>query len=92
MKVKIFCVLTSLLSLLVHSQKEANIWYFGENAGLDFNNDIPVALIDGQLNTHEGCATIADDDGNLIFYTDGIAVWNKNHQVMLNGLGLMGDS
>lgn len=92
MKVKIFCVLTSLLSLLVHSQKEANIWYFGENAGLDFNNDIPVALIDGQLNTYEGCATIADDNGNLIFYTDGITVWNKNHQVMSNGLGLMGDS
>lgn len=73
------------------SQKEANIWYFGENAGLDFNSGSPVALIDGQLNTIEGCATIADNNGELLFYSDGITVWNKNHSIMQNGNGLLGD-
>lgn len=72
------------------AQGEANIWYFGVNAGLDFNSGSPVALTNGQLNTIEGCATLADNTGNLLFYTDGITVWSKNHQVMSNGTGLLG--
>jgi len=68
----------------MYSQKEANIWYFGENAGLDFNSGVPVALLDGQLNTREGCATISDKNGNLLFYTDGITVWNRSHKIMQN--------
>ena len=74
-----------------YSQNETNIWYFGENAGLDFNSDTPVPLLDGALNTVEGCATIADTLGNLLFYTDGITVWNRNHSIMLNGTELNGD-
>ncbi|MHA1342163.1 MAG: hypothetical protein ACTSO2_19505, partial [Promethearchaeota archaeon] len=38
----------------------------------------------------EGCATISDKFGHLLFYTDGITVWNKNHRVMKNGEGLFG--
>ena len=69
-------------ALNVFSQKEANIWYFGENAGIDFNSSPPVALTDGLLNTLEGCSTFSDKDGNLLFYSDGITVWNKNHKIM----------
>lgn len=72
------------------AQNEANIWYFGQNAGLDFNSGAPVALTDGQLNTLEGCATLCNSAGQILFYTDGIKVWNRNHQVMPNGTGLMG--
>lgn len=72
------------------AQKEANIWYFGENAGLDFNNGSPVVLLDGALFTNEGCATISDPDGNLLYYTDGVTVYNRNHNIMLNGTGLAG--
>ena len=67
---------------------EGNIWYFGYGAGLDFNSGSPVALHDGQINQLEGCATIADSDGNLLFYTDGMSVWNCAHGVMPNGTGL----
>ena len=81
-----------LLSQLLFSQGEANIWYFGENAGLDFNSGNPVALTNGQLNTIEGCATISNSVGQLLFYTDGITIYNSNHQVMLNGAGLYGDT
>ena len=73
------------------AQKEAAIWYFGENAGLDFNTGAPITLLDGALNTREGCATISDVNGSLLFYTDGITVWNSNHQPMPNGTGLLGD-
>ncbi|MDC6364018.1 MULTISPECIES: T9SS type B sorting domain-containing protein [Flavobacteriaceae] len=81
-----------LLSVGVEAQNRANIWYFGYNAGLDFNSGTPVPLLDGALYTREGCSTISDNGGNLMFYTDGITVYNKNHQVMQNGSGLFGDA
>lgn len=73
-----------------HAQGEANNWYFGINAGLTFNTIPPTALTNGALATSEGCATISDPAGNLIFYTDGIFVWNRNHVLMPNGTGLAG--
>ena len=83
-------MLMLLLTLNCMAQKEASIWYFGEQAGLDFNNCDPVALTDGMLTQLEGCATIADTNGNLLFYTDGVTVYNSNHMVMPNGIGLWG--
>ena len=80
-----------LLSFVSNAQKEASIWYFGEHAGLDFSSGVPVTLEDGQLNTQEGCATISDASGNLLFYTDGSRIWDQNHQIMPNGTGLLGD-
>lgn len=74
------------------AQGEANIWYFGYMAGLDFNNGDPVAINDSKMVTNEGCATISDASGKLLFYTDGRTVYNKNHQKMPNGEGLLGDA
>ena len=73
-----FISLFFLLSAPTFAQKEAAIWYFGEYAGLDFNSGSPVALTNGQLSTDEGCTTISDKNGNLLFYTDGKVVYNKN--------------
>jgi len=73
------------------AQKEAANWYFGNKAGVSFNNTAPVALLDGQLITNEGCAAISNGDGALQFYTDGTTVYNKNHAIMQNGTGLLGN-
>ena len=89
-------ILTTFLVLwyfqVATAQKEAAIWYFGNNAGLDFNSGSPVILEDGALSTVEGCATFADAEGNLLFYTDGRTVWNRDHGIMPNGTELMGHS
>ncbi|MBW8201957.1 T9SS type B sorting domain-containing protein [Flagellimonas abyssi] len=85
-------VLFSFVSFVSQAQMEASIWYFGENAGLDFRSGTPVALEDGEMFTKEGCATISDPLGNLLFYTDGSNIWNRNHQIMPNGSGLLGDT
>lgn len=75
----------------VFSQQEASNWYFGYGAGIKFNtNGTITSLTNGQLNTLEGCASLSDSNGNLMFYTDGTTVYNKNHQIMLNGTGLKG--
>jgi len=71
--------------------QQGNIWYFGSNAGLDFNSGSPVVLTDGQLVAWEGVASIADGNGDLLFYTNGIIVWNKEHGIMPNGADLMGN-
>ncbi len=79
------------LSITAFAQKEANFWYYGQGAGIDFSSGNAVALTNGALITAEGCATISDASGNLLFYTDGITVWDKTHFSMANGTGLNGD-
>ncbi len=73
------------------AQREADIWYFGNNAGVNFASGTPIALTDSKLKTEEGCSVISTKQGKMLFYTDGISVWNANHEVMSNGKGLKGD-
>lgn len=73
------------------SQNQANWWFFGTNAGIDFNSGSPLPNDIGQLDTIEGCSAISDACGSLLFYTDGITVWNRNHNIMPNGDSLFGD-
>ena len=89
-----------LLSTLGFAQAEASHWYFGSGAGLifDVNAGTVSATADalGTIQTSEGCSSISDFNGNLLFYTDGRNVWDKNHDIMPNanynaGTGLMGD-
>jgi len=73
------------------AQKENNNWYFGELCGITFNTQPPSALVDGQMKTLEGCATMSNSQGQLLFYTNGVSIWDRTHTVMPNGNGLKGD-
>ena len=85
-------ILLLLCPLSLFSQGETANWYFGKKAGIRFNNDGTVeALEDSAVNTFEGCASISDNFGNLLFYTDGLRVYDREHRVMPNGTGLFGD-
>lgn len=74
------------------AQLESSFWYFGVNAGIDFSSGTATAIDDGQLITLEGCSTISDATGNLLFYTDGTLVYDRTHTQMPNGFGLKGNS
>lgn len=88
----LLCVCFSFLFLsLANSQDQASHWYFGFNAGINIEDDTVEALTISRISTNEGCATISNKKGELLFYTDGVTVWDKNHDVMPNGTGLMGD-
>jgi len=80
-----------LLSFNTWAQGESNIWYFGQYAGVDFNMEEPIAILDGAMNQSEGCSVMSDANGNLLFYSDGEAIWNQLHDTMPNGKDLMGD-
>ena len=86
-------VLSLVLTIAISSnaQNYYNNWYFGDRSGISFNGSSPKSLINSKLFTREGCSSISDGDGNLIFYTDGETVWNKNHDTMKNGYGLFGN-
>ncbi|MFZ9046698.1 MAG: hypothetical protein ACO2ZZ_12635 [Cyclobacteriaceae bacterium] len=78
-----------------------NQWYFGDKAALDFNEipnqpDPPRALTDSEMFASEGCATVSDLNGELLFYTNGDTIWNKEHELMqvldtAGGINLGGD-
>jgi hypothetical protein len=94
---KTFLTFLFILStvLIIYSQNSADIrrtyhWYFGNGAGLDFSSGEAVAITNSPMTTLEGCASICDTCGNLLFYTDGDTVWDRNNNVMPNGIGLMG--
>ncbi|CDF79024.1 PKD domain-containing protein [Formosa agariphila KMM 3901] len=74
-----------------HSQQESANWFFGEKAALSFNSNSPVSIANSSLETHEGSATISDEQGNLLFYTDGVTIWDKRNRAMPNGYNLFGN-
>ncbi len=72
------------------AQREANIWYFGTYAGVNFNTGAAIPVTDGRINRWEGVASFCNRYGELILYTDGDSVWNASHQPMDNGFDLNG--
>lgn len=93
---------------LILAQRENARWYMGVNTGMDFlqlntmtgtvngvaNQSIPLVPqpLKGPINTGEGCFSISDKDGNFMFASDGITVYNGplSTNIMENGTGLTG--
>lgn len=73
----------------VKSEKRADNWYFFENSGLKFG-DAGVAFEDitsqNVFARGKGCTAISDEDGNLLYLSDGMRLWNRNFQQIANGL------
>ncbi len=94
---RIFLFLTLLISIgqildaQIIGNNRFNQWYFGDHWTLDFNYDPPLHTKSSAMSSFEGSASIADQNGNLLFYTNGEKIWNRNNQVMPNGSGLLGD-
>lgn len=82
-------ILLLFCALNVLAQGEANNWFFGKNAGINFNSGNPIAISGSNLNTNEGCSSFSDKNGNLLFYSDGTTVWDKTNTPMPNGNGTL---
>jgi gliding motility-associated-like protein len=89
------------ISFCSFAQNHNNQWRFGFGSAIDFNTSPPSyptgcalptvqpPLITGDL--IEGTASIADrNTGDLLFYTDGLTIWNSEDQPMPNGSNLGG--
>ncbi len=66
-------------------------WKFGNGAGINFN-DIKTGgtptISTGVTTSQEGCSTISNDNGELLFYCDGETVFTSGNTIMLNGENL----
>lgn len=70
-------------------------WFFGRATGIDFGTSGTTATsVDapcvGTCVANEGVTTVSDVSGNLLFWTNGITVWNRQGNEMMNGGGLLG--
>jgi gliding motility-associated-like protein len=84
----------ALLFVSVKAQlgKEAWHWQFGKLAEVDFSSGtaVPVVGYSG-MDVLEGCASISDrSTGQLLFYTSGDVVYDKNNNTMANYYGIIG--
>lgn len=83
-------ILSFLLCLQMHGQHD-NTWYFGDHGGISFSTGSPLPLANNPLYTYEGTSVISDENGQFMFFTNGVTVYNKDLQIMPNGNGLHGD-
>lgn len=75
---------------LILSQGVNDNWYFGQNAAVNFTGSVPVALTDSQMYAEEASGTVSDDDGKLLFYTNGVDIYDRQHQLMQDGTNIGG--
>ncbi len=84
---------TSLICLMSNpafTQGEANNWIFGSMAGIQFTSGTPENLNYSLSLINNPSTVVTDSAGNLLFYSDGFRVYNRNFQVMENGTDIMG--
>lgn len=66
--------------------KMGSRWYLPWRS-IDFSQEPPAIYTDSQIEgfgSRPSCIT--DEEGNLLFYTNGIKVWNRYHEVMPHGM------
>ncbi len=84
----LLCCLLGINNLM--AQGENNVWTFGNHNGLNFNTTPPTFFQSSNVSL-EGCASISDATGNLLFYSNGNDVWTAAGVVMPNGSGILGN-
>ncbi len=88
-----FCLIFYFFCIKKLNAQQSNNWVFPNNNGITFSTNPPSFLAGGQIvnpPSSASAASISDRNGNLLFYSDGERVWNKNNQLMPNGFGLLG--
>jgi hypothetical protein len=79
-----------LLSLIAVAQHQADNWVFN-HAGLRFFND-SVEVLEYDLSSYpRSTGSMSDESGNLMFFSDGINIYDKNKGVMYHGYNLCMD-
>ena len=71
------------------AQKEASVWLVSPGRQINFQSgSFELSEFSAKQNVK---ASICDENGNLVFYTDGRTVWNKFHEIVKNGERLIPD-
>lgn len=92
---KLFCIVWGILFTSCISAQLENInWVCPDSVGLNFTTGEPMYFGSSMLGL-ESTTSISDKEGNLLFYSNGEKVWDRNNSLMPNGdslsIGLVGD-
>ncbi|MDQ3047647.1 MAG: hypothetical protein M3R27_08880, partial [Bacteroidota bacterium] len=89
---KIIIAFFILITTQVFSQNETNNWFFGYGAGLNFSFGSALVISTGGMYNLEGTSAANDPvTGDILFYSNGLDVYDATHSFMPNGTGLLGD-
>jgi len=72
------------LPMLLSAQRNA-YWHFGDSVVLNWDTSDPIVMPPSAMVAHEPSSSMSDTAGNLLFYTNGNRIWNRNGTPMSNG-------
>lgn len=81
-------LLLIVFSIPLYAQLQDSKWYFGgSGAGVHFYSCVDSTFVNGNgLSSWEGLVTMCDEQtGELLFYSNGLHIFNANHDTMMNG-------
>lgn len=91
--IKSLCFLICVIMLTpCFAQKEANVWITGDDYGFDFNYGRFLVFDRKAFGSNVAATSVSicnKETGELLFYSDGANVWNKNFDIMPNGKGII---
>lgn len=85
----VIAILLFLCSNNALAQAENTHWNFGDGATLNFLGSYGHSGDSSSITDIAGCTSVSSGTADLLFYTNGINVWNAQHRVMPNGDSLM---
>ncbi|MBA3648328.1 MAG: T9SS type A sorting domain-containing protein [Chitinophagales bacterium] len=86
-KISIVLVLVIFWKFACFAQNEYNQWIDGFGSGIDFNYEPPQAITFHTGNNYIDVtnSSLCDTNGQLMFYTNGFGIFNRDLQIMENG-------
>lgn len=85
----LFCSLCCSQASGQYNRPENRVWAMGNNSGAGFSGTSPSPIYTS-IKSGEGCASVCNGTGTLLFYTDGSQVWNASGSLMPNGQNITG--
>lgn len=82
-----------LLTISVFAQQDL-VWLIGNGGDaliFDGSTNDPIVDVNGApFKVYEAMSVVSDCEGNVVFYSDGVKVYDRNNTQMPNGGGLLG--
>ncbi|MCC5920274.1 MAG: PKD domain-containing protein [Cyclobacteriaceae bacterium] len=85
------CTTYEIFNVVEYGSEEQrrNIWYFGDNAGIDFNplpDDPAIPISNSVMQAPQATAIVGDGNGDVLFFSDGRSLWNRNEALITDQL------
>lgn len=84
----VFLYIIAICNCYLFSQQETLNWSIGQDVNMNFSSGFPTHSYNLNCYIWESSASISDENGNLLFYSDGDTVKGNNNEILPNGSNL----